>query len=208
MDNWPITRQISLSYPTDKLRIEKTPNPLNKKGRREFRLFCDTRSTVIYIIDINCHNIKLMKYFIIKRKRAFLRMPFFVNDTRSSAILIMHENSGFTTNIIDRTYGLRNITNPYPISSIEFIPSAYRQNEKQNQGPGTFLATESRRIETRCFPRGKVAWLRKSGIVWDETVGLDWNHSARNSWHRDDGLAGVPHCFFWPRRTSCYNPGV
>jgi hypothetical protein len=137
-----------------------------------------------------------MKYFIIKRKRAFLRMPFFVNDTRSSVIHIMHENSGFTTNIIERTHGYMNTGNPYPISSIESIHPANRQNEKLNQGPGTFLATESRRIETRWFPRGKMAWLHKSGIVLDETVGLDWDLSAGNSWYRDNGVAGVPHCFF------------
>jgi hypothetical protein len=49
-------------------------------------------------------------------------MPFFVNDTRSSAIPIMHEILDSATNIIDRRHLPRKIANSDLISSFEVNP--------------------------------------------------------------------------------------
>jgi hypothetical protein len=46
-------------------------------------------------------------------------MPFFVNDTRSSATSIMHEISDSATNIIDRMQLPRKVANSDPISLLE-----------------------------------------------------------------------------------------
>jgi hypothetical protein len=47
-------------------------------------------------------------------------MPFFVNDTRSSATSIIHEIPDSATNIIDRILPPRKIANSDLISSLEF----------------------------------------------------------------------------------------
>jgi hypothetical protein len=48
-------------------------------------------------------------------------MPFFVNDTRSSATSIMHEFSDSATNIIDRIHLLWEIANSDLISRLRLI---------------------------------------------------------------------------------------
>jgi hypothetical protein len=133
-----------------------------------------------------------MKYFIIKRKRAFLRMPFFVNDTRSSATPIIHENRDSATNIIDRMQAPREIANFGPISSLEIniLPELRWVSSKKRTWHVPCYPTE-KDINT-LLGRGREDWLCNFRIILDETVGLDWTHSARSFWNRDNNLPGLP----------------
>jgi hypothetical protein len=61
-------------------------------------------------------------------------MPFFVNDTRSSATFIIHEIPDSATNIIDRMQAPRKIANSGPISLLEINKSSKAEGVLKKRG--------------------------------------------------------------------------